>query len=393
MKTTDSTPPRLSLTVARLLLLAAWGGGCGRAGGPAVTDAPARRLAVRAQPAAIRVFERRITVQGTLEAKRSANVAARTDGNLDAIWVDVGDAVVAGETPLFQIDPVSRQNAVAIAEQDLAVARAAQVVAQAQARKAAAEARKAALDFQRFARLRGQEQVSQHEYEEAEVRNEQASAAVDVVAAQADLAERQVRQAEAALAIARKNLDDTRILAPLSGVVSARLAEPGEQMAVGRVLLRIEDLSSVEAAAFLPARYHAEIRAGETRFRLGVHGRDAGLHTLTTRDPTINPVLRTFEVRGLLQDAPEQAVPGAMAELTILFESRRNIGVPASAVLDRGGRARLFVVENGRAVARNVETGWRNDGWIEILSGLEADAAVVTEGQTQLADGGAVDVL
>jgi multidrug efflux pump subunit AcrA (membrane-fusion protein) len=53
----------------------------------------------------------------------------------------------------------------------------------------------------------------------------------------------------------------------------------------------------------------------------------------------------------------------------------------------------VFVVTDGRAVARTVETGWQNDGWIAILSGLEVGEPVVIEGQTQLSAGATVDVL
>jgi multidrug efflux pump subunit AcrA (membrane-fusion protein) len=53
----------------------------------------------------------------------------------------------------------------------------------------------------------------------------------------------------------------------------------------------------------------------------------------------------------------------------------------------------VFVVTDGRAVTRTVETGWQNDGWIAILSGLEVGEPVVTEGQTQLSAGATVDVL
>ena len=86
--------------------------GCGKKDSTAA-EKPARTLAVRALPVATRDFERRLTVQGTLETRTFAAVAARTDGNLDAIWVDEGDPVVAGQTPLFQIDPASRQKRLA----------------------------------------------------------------------------------------------------------------------------------------------------------------------------------------------------------------------------------------------------------------------------------------
>ena len=375
-----------------LLALAVLSAGCGQAPTAAAEDA-ARVLTVRAVPATARTFERRLTVQGTLEAETFANVAARADGNLDALWVDEGDPVTAGETELFQVDPVQRENARTIARQDLAVAKASQTVAEASALKTEAEARKARLDFERFERLHQDGKVSLGEFEAADVARAQAEAGLAVAKAQVDLARRQVKQAEAGLAIAEKNLADARAIAPISGVVSARLAEPGEQMSVGKTVLRIEDLSRVEAAAFLPAQYYPDVVPGATTFRLAVGGRPAGEHTVTTRSPVINPVLRTFEIKGRLQNAGELAVPGQMADLTLVFESREGLGVPSAAVLVRGGRPVVFVARDGVAAAREIETGLQNDGWTEILSGLEPGEPVVTEGQTQLHDGMPVDVL
>ncbi|NCA82112.1 MAG: efflux RND transporter periplasmic adaptor subunit [Opitutae bacterium] len=382
--------------IARSLLAAALSAavlatGCGKK--EAAAEEATRALAVRAQAVAPRGFERRLTVQGTLEAKNYANVASRAEGNLDAIWVDEGDPVVAGETALFQIDPVSRENSLTIAKQNRAVAAASLKVAEASARKTEAEARKATLDFDRYERLHQDGKVSDNEYESAEVQRAQAQAGIAVAKAQVDLAERQVKQAEASLSIAEKNLADTQILAPISGVVSSRTAEPGEQMAVGKVVLRIDDLAVVEAAAYLPAQYYPEVVPGETTFRLGVGGREAGTHAITTRSPTINPTLRTFEIKGQVEAADGLVVPGQMADLTIVFETRETLGVPSASVLVRGGKPVVFAVQDGKAISRQVETGLQNDAWTEIRSGLEAGEIVVTEGQTQLRDGMAVEVL
>ena len=379
----------LALLAAALpaALLAA---GCGKKESAAAETV--RALAVRAQPVAARAFERRLTVQGTLEAKNYAHVASRADGNLDAIWVDEGDAVVAGETALFQIDPVSRGNSLTIAKQNLAVAQASLAVAQASARKTDAEARKATLDFKRYERLHQDGKVSDNEYEAAEVQHAQAQAGIAVAEAQVDLAGRQVKQAEASLSIAEKSLADTKIFAPISGVVSARIAEPGEQMSVGKVVLRIDDLSTVEAAAFLPAQYYPEVVSGETTFRLDVGGREVGTYAVTYRSPVINPTLRTFEIKGRVEAADGLAVPGQMADLTLVFESRQGLGVPSASILDRGGQPTVFVVQDGKALARKVQPGFQNDAWTEILSGLEPGESVVTEGQTQLHDGMAVEI-
>jgi len=373
------------------LVAAGLAAGCGKK--EAAAEETVRALAVRVQPVAARGFERRLTVQGTLEAKNYATVAARAEGNLDAIWVDEGDVVVAGETALFQVDAANRENALTIAKQDLAVAQAALAVAKASAAKVEAESRKATLDFERYARLHKDGKVSPNEFEAAQVGNAQAQAGIAVAEAQTDLAERQVKQAEAALAIAEKNLADARLVAPLSGVVSARYVEPGEQMSVGKPVLRIDDLSVVEAAAYLPAQYYPEVAPDQTTFRLGIGGRAAGDHAVTYRSPTIDPTLRTFEIKGLLKSPGDAVVPGQMADLTLVFESRQGLGVPSAAILVRSGQTVVFVAQDGQASARPVETGFQNDGWTEILSGLAAGETVVVEGQTQLHDGMAVEVL
>ena len=387
MKTNRLLPFLLVPALAAALLAT----GCGKK--EAAAEEAARALTVRTQPAAVRAFERRLTVQGTLESKNYANVASRADGNLDAIWVDEGDAVVAGETALFQIDPASRENSLTIAKQNLAVAEASLKVAEAAAGKSDAEARKAGLDFDRYERLHKDAKVSDNEYESAEVARAQAAAGLAVARAQVDLAERQVKQAAASLSIAEKNLADAKILAPISGTVSSRAAEPGEQMSVGRVVLRIDDLSVVEAAAYLPAQYYSEVVPGETKFRLAVDGRDAGAHTIAYRSPTIDTRLRTFEIKGRVETADGLAVPGNMADLTIVFETREALGIPSASILTRNGQAIVFVAQDGKASVREVRTGLQNDAWTEILSGLAAGESVVTEGQTQLRDGLPVEIL
>lgn len=379
----------ISASLALALILT----GCGRAKNRQASPETARVLAVRVQPVAERAFERRLTIQGTLEAKRTALVASRADGNLEAIWVDEGDEVVAGKTKLFQIDPASRENALTIAKQDLAVAEASLAVAKASADKIRAEARKAELDFARYERLHAEQRVSINEFEAAEVGQAQARAGIAVAEAQVDLAERQIKQAQAALAIAQKNLDDTTAIAPLSGLISARSAEPGEFMSVGQTLLQLIDPTYIEAAAFLPAQYHPDVEPGVTHFRLGVNGRDAGSHPVTYRSPVINPTLRTFEIKGRVEHVNNLAVPGSMADLTIVFEARENLGVPSEAILVRGGNPLVFVAQEGQAVPHPVKTGLQNDGWTEILDGLKPGDLVVVEGQTQLQGGMAVEPL
>lgn len=371
--------------------LAALATGCGPKAETAAAEAAV--LSVRVKPAESRNFERRLTVQGSIESKVYANVASRIAGNLESVAVDEGDNVTAGETVLFQIDPASLRKELTIAEQTLEVARASLEVVKASATMAEAEAKKAILDFERYNRLHEQGRVSDDEYEAHDVRNTQAKAAIDVAKANVNLTERKVAQAEASLEIARKNLADAKVLAPISGVVSSRTAEPGEQMSIGDVILRIENLASKEAVAFLPAPYYSEVIEGQTQFSLVMNGKDAGLHTVTYRSPTVDPALRTFEIKGKIADEGDGVVPGDMASLKIIFETRKGISVPTSSVLFRNGRNIVFVAENDKAVEREVAIGLENDFNTEILSGIREGDGVVTEGQSLLVNGDHVVIL
>ena len=336
-------------------------------------------------------FTDSLKVQGTIIAKNTVAVSARVPGNLDAIWVDEGDAVVAGETVLFQIDPVSLSNQVTVAEQALAVAKSSLAVSEAGFKKTEAEAAKAQLDYDRYGRLRDEGSVTANEFELRHTQQLAAQAGLAVGRAQIELAKQQVEQAEAQLQIARKSLADSRVVAPITGIVSARSAEPGEFIGAGRPIIQIVDPTELEAAAFLPARHFARVAAGATAFRLLESGRDLGKFDVTYKSPVVDTTLRTFEVKGRVAGGAAGLAPGMMVDMSIVFDSREGIGVPSGAVLARGGRDTVFVADGGRATPRAVTLGLRNGGITEITGGIGPDDDVIVEGHTLVSDGSAVD--
>ena len=399
---TRLTKPIMGVTLLLLVVLAV-GGDCAREG---LNDPPSGAAAARdgiervqrtvpvvLTPAARRRFEARVVVQGSIEAKSVATVSTRLPGTVEKILVDEGDAVTAGETKLFESDSVKVREALEISRQDLAVARCGLREKEANLERVQADFEKAELDLHRFERLHKDEAVSIDALEQQQSRYKQTSAVVKHARTLVDLGEEQVRQAEAALVIAEKNLDDAVVYAPITGVVNMRFCEPGEMRGVGDPVVRIEDLSIVEASAFLPDHYYPQVRVGETRARIAAYGIDAGAHVVTYKAPTIQPKLRTFEVKCEFQNPPDGVVPGAMAEITVLLEQREGLGVPKEAVLHRAGRPVVFVVENDRASMVAVETGLESDGWVELTgAGVSEGARVVTMGQYLLDDGDPVSV-
>ncbi len=384
------TTLRKQITMAAV---AVWVAGCGRN----ETEATSRTLAdnvlnIRTRGAEMRVFERRITVQGSLSSDESAMVSARTEGTLDAVFVDLGDRVKKDETKLFVVDPVALENRVLIAERNVDTAKAQLLVAEATATRARAEQKKAVLDFERYERLHQDGRVSDNEYELIAIQRESLDAAVAIAVATIELYKQQVAQFEATLVIARRNLSDATVFAPIDGIVGARLMEPGERVKEGTEMVAIHGLDKIKAIAYLPSTYYEDLVIGETQFRLYVDKKDRGQFSVTAKSPAVDLKFRTFEFRGIVENQA-WAVPGKMAEFEVVFESRDGVAVPDEAILVRQAGKIVFVENQGEVREVVVETGLRNAGYTEILKGLVGGENIVVEGQSQLYAGRKVAVV
>jgi len=352
-----------------------------------------RQLLVELTPVEKRRFEDAVVVQGSVEAKHYADVPARAFGALDAVFVDEGDVVKKDETRLFQVDRENLARAVLVAEQDLAVARCGQRESEANLERVQADLKKADLDYARYQRLREREAVSQHDLERQESIFNQATAQRKHAVAMVDLAKERVTQAEVALEIARKNLSDSVVLAPFDGLVTHRIAEPGEIAEPGKTVMRIEDVTVLEVAAFLPAQHYAAVVPDITQMRVRVAGIDAGTHPIDHKSPVIDAKRRTFEIRCLLEGPQPGIAPGALAEVAVVLESCEALGVPNDAVQIRDDHSVVFVADQGRATMVPIETGLTTDGWTEVPNGtLVEGTPVVTTGQYMLNDGSPVSV-
>ncbi len=366
--------------------------GCSRAKVESVSTLADVPLPVRTLSVTNAPFERAMTVQGTLEAVESATVSARIPGPLSEVCVDLGDKVVAGETKLFAVDSATVSNQVVIAREAAATARAHVAVAEANVAKAEAVAKKAVRDAERFARLHGEDRVSDNEWERAQTQRETAEADVAVAKASLQLARQQVSQAEAQLSIAERQLADATLYAPCDGIVAARLKEPGEQVGPGAPVIVVKGVQELKALAFLPAKHYAEVIPGETEVDLRAGSAAPVMAKVSAKSPAIDQRLRVFEIRARLPGSAT-AVPGAMADFHVVFERRDGVSVPQEAVLSRAAGTVVFVAQaDGTAKEIPVRVGFRDSGRAEILSGLAPGDPVIVEGQTQLYDGRKIEV-
>lgn len=357
----------------------------------AAQEQAVKTVSVRVTPAEKRVFEEKISAQGTLSAKNTAMVPPLIDGTITQFFVDVGDVVEAGKTKLFQIDKIKVERALAIAEQTLAMARSAQKDADAQLASVQAQYDKAKLDFDRYSRLFEEKAITPDAMEKVDSGFKVASAGLERAKVGVAVAAEQTVQAEAALAISQKTYEDSLIYAPMNGVVSMRLKEEGEFGPAGTPLIRIVDRNLLELSVFLPSEYYARISLEDTKLHLDAQGVDLGAFPVSFKSPEIQETLRTFEVRCLVPEPPDAVAPGALVTVNALLLSREALGVPTAAIQQRAGTNQIYTVVDKTAHAIEVTRGLETGGWTEVFSdSLNEGMPVITMGQFLVEEGSQV---
>ncbi len=378
------------VVVAGLLVVSVWVHGAINGAEKTSVDNEATDKSVPVVLSQIRemVFEEQIQISGNIEAKNTALVSARIPGSVDAIYVDEGDSVEKGKTKLFVTDSLKLTKAVDIASKNLYVAQCSLRKAQANQDQIQTQHELEQADMKRYEDLAKRDVASKHELETQQSKFLQSLASLKFAKASVDLAEAQAQLAESNLAMAKKDLSDAMVIAPISGRVTERLLEPGEMASAGTPVIRIDDLSVIEITAYLPETYYARVVEGSTIVRANVHGIDVGSAVVTTKNPKIHSKLRTFEIKALLSNPPAGVVPGCRAELVIILDKRKGLGVPRVSIVRRGKGVALFTTQDGKAKMIPVEAGLEMDGWVEVkAAGLAKNAPVVRMGQDLLNDG------
>lgn len=353
------------LTIATLLA------GCAKkdAAEPELQAAARKTRAVKITPVIKRSFEDRIEAQGSLEAKVFAAVSAKIDANLDQILVDEGDTVVKDETVLFISDTRKPLQHKQSAEQTMLVAAENHQVALANVAKAEAQCDKARKDRDRYANLFAKGNVTINEKELYDTKFIVADADLKLARAQAQAAAAQHKQAQVAFDIASKDLDDCTIKAPISGVVTKRLREPGEHASPSTTVLRLEATDTLEVSALFPGKYFPRVTAGKTTVRVIAEGQDAGSLPVTFRADAIDTTLRTFEIKALLKNDKRAYASGMMTNVTLIMDQRQNLGIPSHCLIERQQGCVCFLKNDDNTARELIVTpGLANDGFTEILA-------------------------
>jgi len=382
--------------------------GCGRstsAAKPETETALAAPVSVAVAAVTTQEVSREIRLIGTLEANDQVTVAAEIDGQIAAIEADLGDRVAPGQV-LARINEAEFRYAVDSAEGNLTQALARlglkmlpppqfDVNQTSAVVKAKAELDEAQVNFTRMKMLMDDRVVSAQEFDAAETRYKTAVAAYQSTAEQAKamLADAAIKAAQ--LALARKKLQDTAIRAPLAGAISRRSVAAGEYIKTGAPLFAIVQENPLKWRGMIPEKFAPQVHPGQA---LEAHvdsfpGRSFK-GKLVRVSPAADVTSRSFMVEGLIDNAERTLKPGFFAHGAVLTQvDPHALTVPQQALVTFAGISKVYVIENGVARERIVQTGGKvGDNDVEIVSGLSGGERVAVSGLTRLSDGAAVKV-
>lgn len=194
----------------------------------------------------------------------------------------------------------------------------------------------------------------------------------------------------------RNMLENTRLLSPVSGVVTARNYDNGD-MSGGTPILTVETLAPVKMLIHVSESYYPKVTKGmPVDIRLDTYGEETFEGKVSIVYPTIDPATHTFPVEVTLKNQDNRVRPGMFARATLTFGVEKHTIVPDQAVVKQMGAGDHYVYvyeKNGTVSRKKVEVGRRLGNEYEILSGVAPDVQVVTAGHSRLADGVAVELV
>jgi len=204
-----------------------------------------------------------------------------------------------------------------------------------------------------------------------------------------------VSEARTEILRAEAALSELRIATPIAGIVAERTVEVGDLAKSEEVLLRIVNLKRIRTVVHIVERDYEKIRTGQPAV-IGVDSvPDMTFNgTVIARAPVIDPETRTARVMIEIDNKGEQLKPGMHARVTIVASHRDDAQVvPISALQERNGQQFVFVSHAGTVARRcSVTTGIRDGELVEILTGIEPAAAVITLGSRLVQDGSSIHV-
>ena len=351
---------------------------------------------------------------GSLAANQQTDVAAETSGKVAATGVDIGSSVRKGQM-LVRLEDADFKDRIQQAQAQLDQARATlrqneakiglrpgqkfipENVPEVAAARAAWDL--AEKNLRRYEKLVESGDVSRAAYDQQKSQRDQAAEQYQALIHQAQQNYAAVANSQAAvdaaqtnLSLAKRNLTYTVVSAPMAGYVSERPADIGEYISPQQKVATIVSLNPLRVRIDVPEQAIPQIRVGESvSVSVAAYPDRSFAGHVARISPSVTATSRTMTVEADVDNPNAELKPGQFATIRVLLpQSASAVLVPQRALRTISGATYVFVIKNGFAQQRLVQTGQNEGDLVELKSGIAADEVVATSSVEQLSDGSAV---
>lgn len=311
-------------------------------------------IPVEAATAAIGDVSMNYSTTAVLEAKEEAQVVSKVAGILQHIYVEEGDYVEAGQI-LARIEPDRYQLNL---------------------NKSKAELSKIRSELNRIEKVHGKNLVSADTYDKLKWQYESAKSALD---------------------IAKLNLKETEIIAPISGFIAERYVKAGNvvQQYQNQSMFHIVQQKQLYGIVHLPEQQLQHVKVGQqTKLQLAAIGNTTVAATIERISPIVNAKTGTFKVTLNIPNEDGQLKSGMFAEVSIKYSTHQDVMlIPRKALISMDNKHTVYQVVDGKVSKKEVKIGFQEGSMVEIVAGLDAHSTVVTAGHNNLKDQANVQVI
>ncbi len=372
------------------------------------THAAGNQAALPVQVRTPAVVERAesVSASGSVEGSETADVAFQVGGRVARVLVEEGQQVSKGQL-LAEIEPTDYRNAfnAATAQKEAALA----VAQKADAGPRKQELEQARIEYNRWADeykrmkfLVERKSLPPNDFQKVE-------AAYNAAKERYEMAEEGTRQEDRATATAQahgadaqaseeqKRLNDTRLVAPISGSIGMRRVDPGQTVAAGIPVFSIVELNPVKVRVGVPEADIGRVHQGAAA-EVSVPSLDGRRFAgkVAIIGVAAEPASRTYTVKILVPNPGPVLLSGMVAEARIFGPAKiKSLTIPGEAIVpDPEGAPNVYVYfpDRRRVYARRVQLGIPIGSEVEVRSGLHGGEQIVVAGQQKVREGSVVEI-
>ncbi len=326
-------------------------------------------------------LDKSVLATGSVRANQRTEVGAQVSGKIQKIHVTLGQAVKKGDL-IAEIDSETQQNNLNTAQAELS------------AYKTQLNAKQVALsvaesNYQRLSKLYNQKSASLSDLESA--KNELATARANL-----EDVKSQIQVAEIAVNTAKTNLGYTKITSPIDGIIVSIPVSEGQTVNANQsspTIVQVADLSKALIKLEIAEGDIAQVKADQAvsfntlaepnrRYQGKIKSIDPALTTLTDNNYTEESGNSTavYYYANVIVDNPEMSLRiGMTTQGKVVISEKKNVLlVPTTAIKKQGKEKIIQVLENGKFVEKNVQTGLADSQYTEIISGVNEGEKVIT---------------